>query len=814
MAQQPKKWGTPNMFGQSRLTSINGIYYFRAVIPEELRDQFGGFLFATKNLVLLLIMGKHIHPLSRILYISTFGYKTFLTFLLVMCSSVFASSSNDGYIAYSNGDYVKAIPMLQQLAGEGVTHAQGLLSSMYLDGQGAEVNYSEALRWASISAIKNDPNGQRVMGFLYLKGLGGVSEDHSKAISYYKKAAEQEDPKAIQEYVQILLQGHSKEGLDLIENALIKDKSLSSALVLMHLYSDRKYKAGNIYKALSYSVESVRRGGHSGIWLIVDSARFIQLPNSLSAKWMEILIDRKDPDVVNYPNYQLELNEAIIALGASEKTQVDSMTLLELMNRTSSFLTEREKKFGPIDPYDLIEEGWGQFVGGRGLINEPLAQQLLEEGLRKAIATRNSYLTSSARNNLGVVFGAAVNPNIRNKRLAQVHVIDGADSKYGPDNLIWYAYEGKIDLPTDEFDKLLVRYRELEGKEHVLKKLGRLPVEYRNQPEKIIPYLISKFNENPDYQIAEQIADMYEDNYTDSEKLKEAEKWYQIRVSLIGSDVDDRLARIKKINNGQYFKDAPDFRNSIEGVFGLSEPKEKSMSSVAVKSRKVRAYALVIGNSKYKSGGLSSPENDADVMANKFKLMGFDVTYTKELNRKKFVDVLITFAEKARDADVTVLYYSGHGMQVGGVNYLLPIDVNFKNKDDLVALDGISLNDLIRRNMPGKRRLIFLDACRTAPVKSSAAGMVNQGLAPMNVLSGTLISFATKDGGVAYDGGLNKNSPYTSSLALHISENQDIALILRKVREEVLSITRGKQEPWEYGSLTGGALVLSGLNSQ
>ena len=84
----------------------------------------------------------------------------------------------------------------------------------------------------------------------------------------------------------------------------------------------------------------------------------------------------------------------------------------------------------------------------------------------------------------------------------------------------------------------------------------------------------------------------------------------------------------------------------------------------------------------------------------------------------------------------------------------------------------------------------------------------------MNVPRGTLISFATKDGGVAFDGPEGKNSPYTGALATLIGEKEDIAILLRNVRDDVLKATQGKQEPWEYGSLSGGKLVLSNISSQ
>jgi hypothetical protein len=119
-------------------------------------------------------------------------------------------------------------------------------------------------------------------------------------------------------------------------------------------------------------------------------------------------------------------------------------------------------------------------------------------------------------------------------------------------------------------------------------------------------------------------------------------------------------------------------------------------------------------------------------------------------------------------------------------------------------------NDVIEKYLPGKTKLVFLDACRDNPLMQVASRSVSRGLAPINVSEGTLISYATKDGSVAQDGDGN-NSPFTTALLEHLGDPDDIAVVLRKVRDKVMKSTGGKQQPWEHGSLTGGALVLSAI---
>jgi uncharacterized caspase-like protein len=227
-------------------------------------------------------------------------------------------------------------------------------------------------------------------------------------------------------------------------------------------------------------------------------------------------------------------------------------------------------------------------------------------------------------------------------------------------------------------------------------------------------------------------------------------------------------------------------------------------------TRNLNAHALVIGNGAYSgSSKLLNPVNDAKAMSDKLRNLGFNVTEALDADRLKLVNALSRFSKTAANADITLLFYAGHGVQITGTNYMLPIDLNLNDLTQ-APLQGISLNDVVEKYLPGKTKLVFLDACRDNPLMQVASRGVTRGLAPINVSEGTLISYATKDGSVAQDGD-GKNSPFTSALLEHIGDPDDIAVVLRKVREKVMKTTGNKQQPWEYGSLTGGALVLSAI---
>jgi hypothetical protein len=225
------------------------------------------------------------------------------------------------------------------------------------------------------------------------------------------------------------------------------------------------------------------------------------------------------------------------------------------------------------------------------------------------------------------------------------------------------------------------------------------------------------------------------------------------------------------------------------------------------------AHAIVIGNGAYQgSGRLDNPINDARAISAKLKGMGFKVTTVENADRTKLVSSLVKFSASAADSDLTLFFYAGHGVQISGTNYMLPTDTNL-NQIGGVALHGISLNSVVEQFLPGKTKLVFLDACRDNPLLQLASRSVSRGLAPISVSQGTLISYATKDGSVAADGN-GKNSPFTKALLQYIDDPDDIAVVLRKVRDQVMRDTGGQQQPWEYGSLSGGSLILSAIRAK
>ena len=224
-----------------------------------------------------------------------------------------------------------------------------------------------------------------------------------------------------------------------------------------------------------------------------------------------------------------------------------------------------------------------------------------------------------------------------------------------------------------------------------------------------------------------------------------------------------------------------------------------------------RRVALVIGNSEYQfTTSLRNPRNDAEDIALALEPLGFDVVIKgTDLTESEFADKLREFARAAHGADVTLLFYAGHGVQVDGENYLIPVDAEIRDELDL-RRRTFDLTTFLNE-MRGRTNLVFLDACRNNPqvrslVRSlggSRSTAVARGLSPVETPSGTgaLIAFATQPGNVAEDGN-GRNSPFTEALLAHIATpGQSVTDMLIKVRQAVMSTTRQQQVPWTSESL-------------
>jgi uncharacterized caspase-like protein len=233
-----------------------------------------------------------------------------------------------------------------------------------------------------------------------------------------------------------------------------------------------------------------------------------------------------------------------------------------------------------------------------------------------------------------------------------------------------------------------------------------------------------------------------------------------------------------------------------------------------------RRVALVIGNANYRTAGkLVNPLNDARGVAAALRRVGFtEVIERTDLGIQEMQRALSTFEDRATGADWAIVYYAGHGMEVDGRNFLIPVDAQLKRasdvEDETLALDRV----LTRLSVARKLQLVILDACRDNPFRSrmaQAGGTITRavgerGLARIEpTLPNLIVAYSAQDRQVALDG-QGENSPYAKALVKYLSEpGLELGKFFRKVRDDVMAETSGKQRPFEYGSLTGEDLFFS-----
>jgi Caspase domain len=223
-----------------------------------------------------------------------------------------------------------------------------------------------------------------------------------------------------------------------------------------------------------------------------------------------------------------------------------------------------------------------------------------------------------------------------------------------------------------------------------------------------------------------------------------------------------------------------------------------------------RRVALVIGNSEYKhTPRLDNPKHDAADMATTLGNLGFAVMEGRDLDKASMDLKIRDFAQALRGAQVGLFFYSGHGLQVAGQNYLVPIDAELTTAS-AIDFDMVRL-DLVHRAMERETNtnILIMDACRDNPLARNLAralgtrsAQIGRGFAPMESGEGTLIGFSTQPGNVALDG-TGRNSPYVAALLKYMTTpGDDVSTILINVRNDVMQATGRRQVPWEHSAMT------------
>jgi len=247
-------------------------------------------------------------------------------------------------------------------------------------------------------------------------------------------------------------------------------------------------------------------------------------------------------------------------------------------------------------------------------------------------------------------------------------------------------------------------------------------------------------------------------------------------------------------------------RQRVEAVRERIEQLVRPAAGIPTSARRV---ALVLGNSRYASvGELTNPEHDARAVAAAFRRLGFaEVMEVHDLDYAGMIKALKEFGDRAAGAEWAVVFFAGHGIEVNGTNYLLPIDAELK-RDTHVADEALSLDRVQAKvEAAAKFGLVILDACRSNPFiarmarTGGAKRSVAAGLAGTEPEGNMLVAYSAKHGTVAEDGE-GENSPFTRAFLAHLEEpGLEVTLLFRRVRDEVRERTQQRQEPFVYGTL-------------
>ncbi len=221
--------------------------------------------------------------------------------------------------------------------------------------------------------------------------------------------------------------------------------------------------------------------------------------------------------------------------------------------------------------------------------------------------------------------------------------------------------------------------------------------------------------------------------------------------------------------------------------------------------------ALVVGNGTYAHiGRLPNPGNDAADMTAALRRLGFEVTTVRDADRAAMTEALRVFTRESAGADVSLVFYAGHGLEMDGVNYLVPVDARLERDTD-VRFEAVELDYVLAATVGADLRVVILDACRNNPLarsmqRTGASRNVSRGsfgdLDESLLGDETLVAYAAAAGTTA-DDGTGRNSPYTSALLSYLEQPLEIGLLFREVRARVLEATEGRQRPHEYASLLG-----------
>ncbi|MBJ86170.1 MAG: hypothetical protein CMJ11_06250 [Pelagibacterales bacterium] len=650
-------------------------------------------------------------------------------------------------------------------------------SQEYYDG-----NYKTALELLLPQAKNGDDQAQLLLGYMYNSGYG-VEEDIHRAVEFYKLSANSENDLAQFELGNVYQYGH--EDLEIDYNLAVywyelafKNLNYNAAVSLGYLYSQGLGVKKNLIKSFQLYEIAAQAQNRIGLYNMARALSLGEGTNIDINKSIELYKKsaEKKYDLAQYNLGYMYYNGEQFGLKIDYKEATKWFLLCAYQSNA-----ECENYLG------LIYEN-----GGYGIKAD---QNTAVKWFKKA--ARNDLPLGQYNYARKLQQGLGVEKNI--SEAFKWYNISGLPASYY--NMAYELMEGKnIEADTNESERLYILAAEM-GSQMALNNLGYL-YEYGEYGfpinEKLAYYwygiLLDTMSgvHGPDFGSSYLIQDRLIER-------EDVNSWKQdLSLSLSNEEIVD-------IENKIAIFSIKDKNSDIEFVEVAAKDNYKNTNNSTILEKSEKRIALVIGIENYKIAPLKNPVNDALLMKDTLEDLNFEVLYYEDLDQRSFKEAIYDFEDKIKDLNSpntnVLFYYSGHGIQHNGENYLIPINSKFDSPRDL-EYETIPLGRVIS-TLEGTDgvKIVFLDACRNSPFRSYVRG-ANKGLSYFIAPKGSIISFSTSPGAVADDGN-DVNSPYTLALADSIKKNNiSIEQSLKLTSRIVLEKTDNVQQPWYSSSLS------------
>lgn len=700
--------------------------------------------------------------------------KILLNVVLVMTSLLTSFSaladSASAWAAYSKGNYQKAFADCVGLAESGDASCQALMGNLYKYGQNVPQNNNLSIKWLNQSVAAGNPTGQEILGDTLLNGKNGVEKNIPKAYELFTLS--------------------SAKGNSWADNQL------------GGMYRFGIHVSKDLAEALRYFQKAVDKGNPAAQANLAD-------------------VYRLGDGVARNPDLAFQY-----ALKSSEQKWPAGLNLLGLLFRDGiGVRQDSEKAINlfkeaiAVNKYPYAYSNLGRmYFNGTGIpVNRTEAKKWFEEGAKVNDGDSFAYLSDiHAQLSKDSPADQAKAFEYASKAAAQ--------NRSGGFNMLGYVYREGIGTPVD-YPKAIVNFkRGIElGNPNSMAHLGVMHEKGLGVPQsnsealalfqralanpllseynkKIAEQTVSKIGGKPDaFQLAAN-------SVSKPNEVKVNPSNAQIAVAPINNANDDKLKnelldRLEKMQ---------------QQLTALQASSNTATLNTAIANQKIvfaNRKALVIGNDKYKNvSELKNASSDAKAIATSLNGLGYKVSTYIDIDEKTFKQALRDFKMSIQGGDEVLVFFAGHGVQLGATNYLLPTDIKGDNeeqvKDEAIQLQRI-LDDLQERK--AKFSLAIIDACRDNPFKGSGRALGGRGLAPTTAATGQMVMFSAGSGQQALDklgqNDQDKNGLFTRILLKEMSKpGVPVDRILRNVRNEVVNLAKSvghEQTPALYDQAVG-----------